>query len=173
MISSPIQPRAPPIAIVTFDLGEQRYGLFASEVIEVQRAVAMSKLPRCPAVVEGIIDLRGMLAPVLDVRLRFGLPPSRLSPSNHLVIARLPRTASAGGPSRDARVVAIRVDRARDLVEIPAGQIEDASAVSASRYTAGIARLPDGLVLVHDLRTFFSLDEELELDRAIDGSGAA
>src|SRR5437016_2215466 len=93
------QPAAMPRAsatvdLVTFELGGQRYAILAADAVEVQRAVAVARLPRSPPIVEGVIDLRGALVPVLDVRSRFGLPPRPPVPADHLVFARVAR---AGG----------------------------------------------------------------------------
>jgi purine-binding chemotaxis protein CheW len=63
-------------------------------------------------------------------------------------------------------VVAIRVDRALDLLPVPREKIEDPRPVAGAVETAGVAKLADGLVLIHDLRTFLSLDEEQQLDQA-------
>jgi purine-binding chemotaxis protein CheW len=56
------------VRLLTFELAGQRYALTATDVIEIQRAVAMVRLPRCPAIVEGAINVRGHLLAVLDVR---------------------------------------------------------------------------------------------------------
>ncbi|MBI3726176.1 purine-binding chemotaxis protein CheW [bacterium] len=162
-----------PIELVTFELGGQRCALLASDVVEVQRAVAIARMPRGPAIVEGVIDLRGKLVPVLDVRSRFGLPPSPLAPSDHLIVARVARArGGTKGLPVEARVVAIRVERALDLVPVARERIEDArSAVPGVEYVAGVAKLADGTVVIHDLRTFLSLDEERELDQALAGTG--
>jgi purine-binding chemotaxis protein CheW len=157
----------PVVGLLTFELEGQRCALMASEVLEVQRVVAMARLPRCPEIVEGVIDLRGKLVPVLDVRSRLGLPPSPLALSDHLVVARVPRTGGGASPHPSGpRVVAIRVDRALDLLPVPREKIEDPRPVAGGVQTAGVAKLADGLVLIHDLRTFLSLDEEQQLDQA-------
>jgi purine-binding chemotaxis protein CheW len=132
----------------------------ASEVLEVQQAVAMAVLPRAPAIVEGVVDLRGTLVPVLDIRARLGLPPAPLSVSDHLVFARVNRK----------RTVAIRVERAVDLLTVADGQIEDPRPVAGAVQAAGVAKLADGLVVIHDLRTFLSLDEAQQLDQALIGA---
>ena len=155
------------IDILTFELGGQRCAILASEALEIQRAVAMVRLPRCPAIVEGVIDLRGKLVPVLAVRASFDLPASPVALSDHLVIARVQRRDAAGD-----RVVALRVDRALDLATIPRAAIEDArGSVPGVEHLAGVAKLPDGLVLIHDLCSFLSLDDERELERALAGPG--
>ncbi len=158
------------VGLLTFELDGQRCALLASEVLEVQRVVAMARLPRCPDIVEGVIDLRGKLVPVLDVRSRLGLPPSPLALSDHLVVASVPRTGSGAAPHPSGpRVVAIRVDRALDLVPVPPEKIEDPRPVAGAAQAAGVAKLADGLVLIHDLRSFLSLDEEQQLDHAFAG----
>lgn len=146
------------LRILVFELEHQRYGLPLGSVHEVVRAVAITRLPAAPAVVEGAIDLRGRVVPALDLRRRFGLPPREISPRDHLVIA------STGG-----RLVALRVDRADWLVELEPDAVDEAADLGAGRdYVAGVARLPDGLVLIHDLETFLSEAEAATLDRALD-----
>jgi purine-binding chemotaxis protein CheW len=149
---------------ILFEVGGQRYGLPAADVREVARAVTMARLPRAPAIVEGVVNVRGMLVGVLDIRARFRLAPKGLEPTDHLIVAQ------AG-----SRVVALRVDRVVDLVRLDAGQIGGAEqAVPGVGYVAGVARTDDGLVLIHDLRTFLSEAEALSLDEALtSGAGAA
>jgi len=148
-------------AVLLFELGGQRYGLFGSDVRELVRAVSIAPSPKAPSIVLGVIDVRGALVPVVDVRRRFGLAPKAVAPSDYFIIA------FAG-----ARVVAIHVDDATDLVQVEDGDIEDAKAtMPAARHVAGIVRLPDGLALVHDLRTFLDDAEALALDEALRSPG--
>jgi purine-binding chemotaxis protein CheW len=148
--------------IVLFALDGQRYGLWAADVRELLRAVAILPLPRAPRIVEGVINLRGRVVPVLDFRGRFGLPRKDVEPSDHLIVA-------AVGP----RLVAIRADRALDLVPITfeRAHLEELRAAGGAAYLAGVARLPDGLALIHDLAAFLSADESAALEEAL-GAGA-
>ncbi len=150
-----------PSEILVLDLAGQRYGLDVAVVDRLVRAVAVVALPRAPHVVEGVIDVGGALVPVLDVRRRFGLPARAPHHGDHLVLAR------AGH-----RLVALRCERATGIARVDPGQVEDARrAVPGADWVAGVVRLPDGLVLIHDLRTFLSLDEAAALDGALAGSG--
>jgi purine-binding chemotaxis protein CheW len=140
-----------------FDISGVRYGLPASHVREIVRAVTIVPLPRSPAIVEGVVNVRGTLVPVLDVRRRFGLPAKPLAHTDHLVLA-------WAGP----RLVAIRADRARDVVQIAERDIDDAHhIVPDAGPLAGVAKLPDGLVLIHDLPTFLEASEAAALDAAL------
>lgn len=157
MTATPTTERARPVHLLTFELAGRRFALPAQLLREVVRAVAITALPKAPPIVEGLINIRGTLVPVLDIRQRFGLPPDPLAPSQHFLIAQ------AG-----SRLVALRVDRAVDLVSVPSDAIESgAQAAPGAQYVAGIAKLPDGVLVIHDLEAFLSLDEAKEIDVAL------
>jgi purine-binding chemotaxis protein CheW len=143
--------------VVVFEVAGQLYALPAADVRELVRAVAIVPLPRAPAIVEGVINLRGKVVPVLDIRSRFRLPAKPVDPDDHLLVA------SAG-----EYLVAVRADRAVNLVRLDRADIEEASGlVPGVEYVAWVARLPHNLVLIHDLRTFLSRSESAELEGAL------
>lgn len=143
--------------LLTFALGGHRFALPASAVVEALRVVAAAPLPSAPPIVEGVINVRGALVPVLDVRARFGLPPAEVDPDQHLIVAR------AG-----ARPVALRVDRALDLITVAENEIEPVEHVSpGTALVAGLARLPDGVLVIHDPDRFLALDEAARLEAAV------
>jgi purine-binding chemotaxis protein CheW len=146
------------VHLLTFELDVQRFGLPLADVQEVVRVAAFARLPSAPQVIEGVLNFRGSAVPVLDIRARFGLPTRPVRTSDHLVVAR------AG-----ARLVAIRVDRVADLIEVAAGDIEDIATVTPhSGYVSGVLKLPGDLVLLHDLSTFLSTAEAAGLDRSLE-----
>ncbi|WNG30914.1 purine-binding chemotaxis protein CheW [Cystobacter fuscus] len=156
---------APPPAreILLFTLESQRYALPLEDVRELVRAVRLTPLPRAPSVVEGLFNLRGELIPVLDMRRRFRLPARRLLPSDHFIITQ-------AGP----RVMALRVDRAEGMQPLEPHALDTTPReLPGVGYVAGVVKLPDGLVLLHDLRTFLSEAEALELEDALSQEGAA
>lgn len=147
--------------LLTFTLEGGRYGLDARGVREVARAVAVSRLPGAPPVVSGVVDVRGTLVAVFDLRRRFGLPPREADPDEHLVIAR------AG-----ARTVALRVDRVLGLESTGEAPLADPrDAVPSARHVAGVARLPDGTTVVLDLAAFLSAAEAESLAEALAAAG--
>jgi purine-binding chemotaxis protein CheW len=152
-----------PSEVLLFTLEAQRYALPSADVRELVRAARLTPLPQAPAVVEGLLNLRGALLPVLDLRRRFRLPPRPLSPSDHFIVAQ------AG-----ARRVVLRVDRAEGLLVLEPGALDATPReLPGVGYVAGALKLPDGLVLVHDLRTFLSEAESLALDSALATRGEA
>jgi purine-binding chemotaxis protein CheW len=126
-------------------------------VRELVRAVAITPLPHAPSVIEGVVDVRGCVLPVLDVRARFGLPARPLDPSDHFIVA-------SAGP----RGVILRVDRATHLALVDEASVQTPQTLGPSAiYVAGVAKLEGGLVLIHDLTTFLSAAEAASLDEAL------
>lgn len=144
-------------AIVVVSLDASRYAFWLSIVERVIPIVALTPLPKAPEVVLGVIDVRGSLVPVVDLRRRFGLPPREPELSAQLVIATTAR-----------RRLAALVDRVEGIQAAPVlAPAQEVSSVP-TEYVAGIVRGPDGLVLIHDLDEFLSLDEEHTLETALD-----
>lgn len=143
--------------LLVFTLDDQRYALPVAVVHETIPAVAVTPLPAAPAVVDGVIVVRGTLAPVYDLRVRFGRPGAVVRASEHFVLA------DAGN-----RLVALRTDRVLDVVAVDERDVTPASPDDPRlARVAGVARLPDGLVLVQDLAAFLSDAEAATLDRAL------
>jgi purine-binding chemotaxis protein CheW len=149
--------------VLVFEVGGVRYGLPAPQVREIVRAVTIVPLPKAPPIVEGLINVRGDLVPVFDVRTRFRLAAKPLSHTDHLVLA-----------WAESRLVAIRADRALNLERVESDSIEDPTLLAReTRYVAGVAKLPDGLVLIHDLRAFLDEAETTALDDAMASAARA
>lgn len=147
------------IAVVTFELSGTRFGIRAEAIREVYQAVTITPLPRAPGSIEGVVDVRGTIAPVYDLRSRLGLPARPQGPDDHLIIAQ------AG------RLVVIRVDRAIDLVQVPADQLDAAALPETGvAHVAGVARLPDGLAVICDLTAFLSAAESAQLAAALEAT---
>jgi purine-binding chemotaxis protein CheW len=143
--------------IVIVSVGDQRYGLLLETVQEIVRAVTIAPLPKAPAIVEGVINLHGRVVPVLDLRSRFGLPAKPPDVTDYLVIAQA-----------NERLVAIRVDRLPELAQVKEEGLESLEPlVSGSEHVAGVAKHPDGLVLVHDLGGFLTQAESIHLSAAL------
>lgn len=151
----------PPREVLVFEVAGQRYGLPTEDVRELLRMVAVVPLPRAPAVIEGVINLRGRIVPVYDIRQRFCLPPRVPEPADHLILA------VAG-----ERLVALRVDRATELIRLDPEDVADPhGAVPGAEYVSWVAKLPANLVLIHDLRTFLARAEAADLDAALAAAG--
>lgn len=143
--------------LVLFRVAEQRYALPLEAVERIVRAVEVTPLPKAPAIVLGAIDVQGRVLPVLNLRRRLGLPECEISPAHYFVIARTLR-----------REVVLVIDEALGAIELPpTGVVRAAKIVPGLAHVQGVVQLADGLVLIHDLEKFLSLDEEHVLDKAL------
>ncbi len=147
--------------ILTFELDNRLHAFRADDVVQIVQMVEISPLPGAPAVIEGIVNVRGTIVPVFDLRARLGLPARAIDPAQHLVIL-------ASG----ARSSAVRVDAADDFVSIPdsgiAASLADSGVKGAgSRHIAGVAATPDGTTVIYDLAAFLSQSETDTLDAAL------
>lgn len=143
--------------VLVFELAGCRYGLPLEAVREVVRAVEVTAFPGAPAVVKGLINVRGTVQPVFDVLRRFGHEPKPVEPEDHFVLALTME-----------REVVLHVHQVWELIEIDAGHLEDLEGVVVeSRLVAGVAKLPDGLMVIHDLEVFLTNVEAATLDAAM------
>lgn len=145
-------------AILVAQVEAHRCGFPAEVVVELHRMVATVPLPGAPAAIEGVIDVRGTAVPVLDLRARLGLTRRAPLTSDHLVFVDV----------RD-RLIALRVDRVVDLVDVEVdGQVDLSDLASAPSHLSGLSRLDeDGLLLIHDAVAFLSDPEIAALDDAL------
>ncbi len=142
---------------VVFVLDEQRYALHLSVVDRVVHAVHITALPQAPDIVLGVISMQGRIVPVINVRRRFRHLERAIALTDQLIFARTAR-----------RVVALLVDRVINIVECAEQDLIVARNMApAIDYVEGVIRLKDGLILVHDLDAFLSLEEEASVDRAM------
>ncbi len=159
-VSSPVSAgysARPSLQLLRLELGGICLAVPVTAVQEIVRAVAVSPLPDVPLFVEGVINARGTLVPVFDLRRRFGLPPSPPALHHHFVLA-------FAGP----RLAALRVDQAIDLVQVAGSDLSSPEdVVDGARHVASIARLPDGLLVIQDLEAFLSTSEADRLDAAL------
>ena len=143
--------------LVIFTLEKRRYALHLAIVERVFRIVEIDPLPQAPEIVTGVINVQGQIIPVVNVRQRFRLPRCEISLNDQLIIAHT-----------NQRKVGLVVDAVTDVIGYQEQDIAVAGAILPGlEYVEGILKLPDGLVLIHDLDKFLSLEEEASLARVL------
>ena len=146
------------LQVVVFVLDGQRYAFPLATVQQVLPMVAPAPLPEAPPIALGVINLHGLIVPMLDIRRRLGLPPREYGPADRLVVARSSR-----------RLLAIPVDEALGVTEVMMDSIVPPETIFPGiGRVAGVAPLADGLLFIHDLDSFLSLDEEQGLTAALE-----
>src|SRR5512141_1666567 len=143
-----------PNEIVVFAIGERTVGFPASTVRELIRAVAVTGLPGAPRGVDGVIDVRGNLVPVVDLSERLGLAPRPLRASDQLLIC----DAVVGS-------LAVRADR---VIELRASAAEAVPpGAEADAIVQGLMRTSDGVIVICELSAFLAEADLAALASAI------
>lgn len=146
-----------PNQLVVFMLDGQHYALHLFAVKRIVRVVETTPLPKAPEIVLGVINVGGGIVPVVDIRKRFRLPMREINLSDQLVIA-----------NTSQRSVALVVDSVLDVIEHSDKEMIAAEQIlPRMEYVEGVVKLEDGLILIHDLDMFLSLEEEKALDDAL------
>lgn len=148
-------------AVFCFD--HLRVALRLSFVERVVRAVDIAPLPDGPDIVLGVVNIEGRIIPAVNMRKRFRLPERAISVSDQFVIARTRQ-----------RSVALVTDAVSGIFEYAEPDIVVAETILPGlEYIDGVVKLSDGLILIHNLDRFLSLEEVASIDSAMAASGAA
>lgn len=136
------------LKMVTFCLGQEEFAVDIMAVQEINRMTEFTRVPQSPREVEGVINLRGRIVPVLDLRKRFNMEPTAHTESSRIMVVEV-----AG------RVLGFIVDRVSQAgLEVSGSVIEPPPAMACSidtAYLAGVGKLTDRLVILLDLEKLF------------------
>jgi purine-binding chemotaxis protein CheW len=137
--------------VLTFALGEEEYGIDIQLVQELRGYEAVTRVANAPAHFKGVINLRGVIVPVIDMRIKFNLgEPSY----DHLTVVII---LNMGG-----RVVGMVVDAVSDVTELAADQVKPPPAVSGALdigYLLGIGTIDERMLLLVDIEKLMSSDD--------------
>lgn len=148
--------------LLCFSIDDDRYAITSSVVVEIIRAVAITPLPGSTPVIAGVIDVRGTVVPVFDLRARFGVPTRDVVPADCFILVRTP-----------TRVAALHVDRVHELLDADEASIAHGSAdafraqVPTAQHIVGAVTMGDGMVFIHDVASFLSSAESESLESAL------
>ncbi len=146
------------VQVVSFELGNEEYGVDISQVQEIIRMVEITHVPRAPHFMEGVINLRGQLIPIIDLRTRFGMQRTDKTKSTRIVVTEI-------GSKR----VGIVVDSVSEVLNIPLEQVENAPDMIAgvgTEYIQGVGKVNDRLIILLDLTMVISGEEKIQLETA-------
>ena len=145
------------LQLVTFKLVGEEFGLPILDVREIIRMTAITPVPQAPGFVEGVINLRGQIIPVVDLRKRFGMMPSDQNEETRVVVVELGQV-----------VIGLIVDAVSEVLRIPADSVAPppglvAGAIGAE-YIQGISHYSDKMLILIDMYKVFSQSELGALD---------
>lgn len=141
------------IQLVTFSIGEEEFGVNILQVQEIIRTMEITNVPRAPEFVEGVINLRGKVIPIVDMRSRFGLESKEHDKYTRIIVVEI-----------GVIIVGFVVDSVSEVLRIPATSVQPPPPVVAgmdSEYIDGVGKLEDRLLILLDLDSLID-NEEME-----------
>jgi purine-binding chemotaxis protein CheW len=150
--------------LVGFRIGEETYGVQIGSVREIVRVPEITAVPNAPELIEGVINLRGKIIPVMDLRKRFGNAAIQPDKKNRILVVEL-----------ENRLLGLIVSSASEVLKIPPSEIEPPGAVFAegeSSYVTGVGKLKGRLVILLDIARLLRRPEYKKLEEAVEPVGA-
>ncbi len=142
--------------VVDFELASENYGVAISDVHEIIRMVDVTKIPKAKQFIEGVINLRGRIIPIIDLRKRFGLESKAAGQDKRIIVVRV-----------EDQTVGMIVDAVSEVLQISPSQIEGVSSLVSSQvdteFISGIAKVDNRLIILLDLGKVLTAKERSEL----------
>lgn len=145
------------LQLVTFKLGDEEYAVDILKVQEINRMVEITTVPNTPAFIEGVINLRGKVIPVVNLRSKFGLGPKDIDSQSRIMVVNVGAT------------IGLVVDSVSEVLRLPADTVEPPPAMTSgldSEYIKGIGKLEDRLLILLDIDRLIGKAEEPHLIEA-------
>ena len=152
---------------LTFRLGEEVFATDVKQVREVLDLSPITKVPRAPEFMRGVINLRGSVVPVVDMKMKFGLPKTEGTVDTRIVVMEI---ALDG----EVTIMGAMADSVHEVLELEPSQIQDPPRLGArwrSEFIRGMGKRNDEFVMIIDIDQVFSSDELAFVQEAGGGAG--
>lgn len=136
------------LQLVTFEVANEEFAVDILAVQEINRMMELTRVPQSPPEVEGVINLRGKIIPVIDLRRKFAMPMSEKSEASRIIVVEVHK-----------RVIGFIVDRVHEVLRISSDIVEPAPAMVCSidsEFIAGVGKLEDRLIILLDIAKLFA-----------------
>ena len=144
--------------IVGFRIGNETYGIRIGAVREIVRVPEITSVPSAPDLIEGVINLRGKIIPVMDLRKRFGLTEIISDKKNRILVVEL-----------ENKLIGLIVNAASEVLKIPPSEVDSPGSVFAegeSSYVTGVGKLKGRLIILLDIAKLLQRPEYKRLEEA-------
>jgi purine-binding chemotaxis protein CheW len=139
------------LQLVSFNIGEEEFGVDILKVQEINRMVEVTRVPNAPEYVDGVINLRGKVIPIIDLRRRFGMARKEKDKNTRIIVVEL-----------SGKVLGFVVDAVSEVLRIPQSVTEQPPSIVAgidAEYITAIGKLENRLLILLDLDRVLNTDE--------------
>lgn len=140
---------------LTFKLGEEEFASHVSKVLSIMEMTNITKVPKSPEYMKGVINLRGQVLPVVDTRIKFGMTPTEFTKNTCIVVMEVEM-------DDDSIQVGALVDSVQEVLEITDDQIQPPPSIGSkyqSQFIYGMAKINDKFIMLLDMDKVFSAEE--------------
>jgi purine-binding chemotaxis protein CheW len=144
---------------LSFKLGEGVFAINVSKVINILEVSQITKIPKAPEYMLGVINLRGMVLPVVDLRIKFGMPQAETTIDTNIIVLSI----SLNG---EMVMVGTMVDTVKEVLELQTGDIAPSPSIGSkfnSDIIQGMWRHEDNFIMILDIDSVFSADDILDV----------
>lgn len=153
------------LQLVTFRLGKEEYGVNIEQVREIIRVVEIIHVPKAPSFVEGLINLRGTVVSVIDLRKRFDITPSGEKEAERIIVVEVQN-----------RTIGVIVDSVLEVLRLSSSNIDDVPPTVSgvdTKFLFGVGKIGERLMMLLDLDKVLSTEELKGLDQLKPAKNAA
>jgi purine-binding chemotaxis protein CheW len=146
------------LQLVVFNIGKELYGVGIDAVHEIVKVPDITQVPDAPAFLEGVINLRGKIVPVVDLRKRMNLDGRERTKSSRVLIT-----------ENDGRLVGLLVDAVSEVLKLPPDAVEAPPEMVSSvgvEYITGVAKVEASLIILLNLGKVFSVEDMKQFGEA-------
>ena len=145
---------------LTFELADEKYGIEVKSIREILEMQPITSVPRTSDYLLGVMNVRGRVVPVVDLRLKFGLEKAELTVNSAIIVLDL-------GKDANDSLIGLLVDRVDEVLSLGEDEVEAAPGIGTSvngQFLKGMGKSDKGFTLLLDTVEIFSKDKELNIE---------
>jgi purine-binding chemotaxis protein CheW len=148
---------------LSFKLGEEVFAINVSKVLNILEMKPMTKVPKSPDYLKGVINLRGTVLPVVDLRLKFGLPENKVTVDTNIIVLSIDKEG-------DAIMLGIQVDAVKEVLEFKSENIAPSPTIGTkynSGFIEGMWRVDENFIMILNIDKVFSVEEIIDFKEQV------
>ena len=148
---------------LSFKLGEEVFAINVSKVLNILEMKPITKVPKSPDYLKGVINLRGSVLPVVDLRLKFGLPENKITVDTNIIVLSIDKEG-------ETIMLGILIDAVREVLEFKTEEIAPSPTIGTkynSGFIKGMWRVDENFIMILDIDKVFSVEEIIDFQEHI------
>lgn len=148
---------------LSFKLGEEVFAINVSKVLNILEMKPITRVPKSPDYLKGVINLRGTVLPVVDLRLKFGLSENKITVDTNIIVLSIDKEG-------ETIMLGILIDAVREVLEFKTEEIAPSPSIGTkynSGFIKGMWRVEESFIMILDIDKVFSVEEIIDFKEQI------